>query len=161
MLHCTMENIEAKKKFLKEEYAKRLSALDPNAERRWGKMNVQQMIEHMSDYVRIANGRTPMNIMTPEENLPKMQAFLASEKPFKEHTPNSLMPDMPADIRHSNTKDAIAALQSELDHLFGVFANDNKKTIANPFFGDLDFDMQVQLLHKHAWHHLRQFGVGE
>lgn len=156
-----MENIEAKKKFLKEEYTKKLSALDPNAERLWGKMNVQQMIEHMSDYVRIANGRMPMEVITAEEHIPKMHAFIASEKPFKENTPNSLLPDTPAAVRHTNTNDAIAELQNELDHLFEVFGSDPLLSIANPFFGRLNFDMQVQLLHKHGWHHLRQFGVNE
>ena len=29
----------------------------------------------------------------------------------------------------------------------------------NPIFGDLDFAANVQLLHKHALHHLRQFGL--
>ena len=28
----------------------------------------------------------------------------------------------------------------------------------NPFFGDLNFEQSVQLLYKHALHHLRQFG---
>lgn len=156
-----MENIEAKRKFLKEEYTAKLSRLNPGAERLWGKMNVQQMIEHMSDYVRIANGRTPMSIVTPEEHIPRMHAFLASEKPFKENTPNSLMSDTPAVVRHSNNSDAIAELQTELDHLFEVFHTDAERTITNPFFGHLSFDMQVQLLHKHAWHHLRQFGVND
>ena len=156
-----MENIELKKAWLKSEYTKRLAELKPDAERLWGKMNVQQMIEHMSDYVRIANGRTPMNIVTPEEHLDRAQSFLKSEKPFKENTPNSLMPDEPPAARHANTTDAIQELQGEVDHLFEVFEKDAALKIANPFFGNLDFDMQVQLLHKHGWHHLRQFGVND
>jgi hypothetical protein len=32
-------------------------------------------------------------------------------------------------------------------------------TTRNPFFGDLNFAENVHLLHKHALHHLRQFGV--
>lgn len=156
-----MENLEQKKAWLKSEYTKRLAELKPDAERLWGKMNVQQMIEHMSDYVRIANGRTPMSILTPEEHLDKAQAFLTSEKPFKENTPNSLMSDEPAAIRHPHVGDAIQELQSEVEHLFDVYGKDAALKVANPFFGNLDFDMQVQLLHKHGWHHLRQFGISE
>ena len=100
-----------------------------------------------------------MEVVTAEEHLPKMQAFIMSEKPFRENTPNVLMPDTPPAARHSSTGDAIAALQHELDHLFENFGSDPQLSIANPFFGQLNFDMQVQLLHKHAWHHLRQFGV--
>ena len=156
-----MENIEGKKKFLKEEYTPKLAALDPDAERLWGKMNVHQMIEHMSDYVRIGSGRTPVEIVTPEEHLPKMQAFLMTEKPFRENTPNSLMPDEPPAVRHTDIKDAIAELQEEIDHFFETFHNNAGFKATHPFFGHLDFDMSVQILHKHALHHLRQFGIVE
>lgn len=156
-----MENIEAKKNWLKSEYTKRLAELKPDAERLWGKMNVQQMIEHMSDYIRIANGRTPIEVITPEADLPKMQGFLMSEKPFRENTPNSLMPDTPVATRHNTQEAAIEELQGEIDHFFDTFNKDKELKIANPFFGYLSFDMQVQLLHKHAWHHLRQFGMND
>jgi hypothetical protein len=156
-----MENIEAKKNWLKSEYTKRLAELKPDAERLWGKMNVQQMIEHMSDYVRIASGRTPMEVITAEADLPRMQGFLMSEKPFRENTPNSLMPDTPAATKHSMQEAAIEELQGEIDYFFNTFNNDKELKIANPFFGYLSFDMQVQLLHKHAWHHLKQFGIND
>jgi len=122
-------------------------------------MNVQQMIEHMSDYVRIASGKTPVATITPEEKLPRMQGFLASEKPFMENTPNSLMPDEPLPVKHATKEDAINELQQEIDHFFSVHEGEAGRRTANPFFGGLDFEQQVQLLHKHATHHLRQFGV--
>ena len=154
-----MENIEAKKKFLREEYTPMLSALNPDAGRLWGKMNVQQMIEHMSDYVRIGSGRTQAEIVIPEEHLPKMQAFLMTEKPFRENTPNSLMPDEPLTVRHADIKDAIHELQEEINYFFEVFSSTPDFKAIHPFFGQLDFEKSVQMLHKHAWHHLRQFGV--
>ncbi len=157
----SMENIEAKKNWLKSEYTKRLAELSPDAEKLWGKMNVQQMTEHMTDYVRIASGRTSMDVLTPEEHLPKSQAFLVSEKPFRENTPNSLMPDTPPVARHDTQEAAIQELQEEIDHLFDTYHTDKELKVANPFFAYLGFDMQVQLLHKHAWHHLRQFGMND
>ncbi len=154
-----MENIQEKANFLRSEYTKKLSALQPDAQALWGKMNVQQMIEHMTDYVRIGSGRTLEKLITPEEHVPKMQAFLSSEKPFRENTPNVLMPETPAAVKHAAMKEAIDELQSELDHFFEVFKNEPGKKVTNPFFGDLDYEMSVQLLHKHATHHLRQFGI--
>ena len=154
-----MENLQRKADFLRHEYTKVLLRLDADAPRKWGKMNVQQMIEHMSDYVRIANGKTKMQVVTPEDKLPRMQGFLASEKPFPENTPNVLMSDTPAPVKHATKQDAINELQSEIDHFFAVHEQDAGKITANPFFGDLGFDQQVQLLHKHATHHLRQFGL--
>lgn len=154
-----MNSIENKAKFLREEYTPLLKQLHPNAERRWGKMNVQQMIEHMADSVRIANGRDPHELVSPEEHVPKMQAFLASDKPFKENTPNRLLPDEPAAMRKKDVAASINELQEEIDYFFSVFENEPGKKVMNPFFGDLDFQMWVQLLHKHAWHHLKQFGI--
>lgn len=154
-----MENLEAKKAFLRSGYTKILNELNTDAPRKWGKMNVQQMIEHMSDYVRIASGRTPMEIVTEAERLPRMQGFLESEKQFPENTPNVLMSDTPAPVRHATKQDAVSELQHELDHFFKVHEDDAAKKTANPFFGELGFDQQVQLLHKHATHHLRQFGA--
>jgi len=154
-----MENIQQKVAFLKTEYINALRSLDSNAPRKWGKMNVQQMIEHMSDYVRIASGRTPMQIVTPAEQLERMQGFLASEKPFRENTPNALMSEEPSPERHATKEDAIDELQSEINYFFNAFANEPEKKLDNPFFGTLGYEQQVQLLYKHATHHLRQFGM--
>lgn len=151
--------IQDKEHFLLNEYTGKLSSLPADAPRKWGKMNVQQMIEHMADYVRIANGRTPMHIVTTEEQLPGLQKFLMSEKPFPENTPNALMPETPPAVRHATTDAAIAELQDELTHFAQVYAADSGKKLANPFFGVLDHQMQIQLLHKHATHHLLQFGA--
>ncbi len=156
-----MENIAQKARFLKHEYTKILAQLDANAPRKWGKMNVQQMIEHMSDYFRIANGKTPMETITPEEKLPRMQGFLASEKPFPENTPNQLMPDEPSPVRLASKEEAIKELQGEIDEFFSVHEKDKSRKTPNPFFGTLDFEQQIQLLYKHGTHHLRQFGAVE
>ncbi len=154
-----MENIAEKANFLRNEYIKILSGLDADAPRKWGKMNVQQMIEHMSDYIRIANGRTPMEVITPAENIERMQGFLGSEKQMRENTPNQLLPDEPPAVRHATKQEAIAELQGEIDHFFEVYEKEQGKTLKNPFFGVLNFEQQVQLLYKHSTHHLRQFGV--
>jgi DinB family protein len=156
-----MENIQQKAHFLKHEYTGILAKLDANAPRKWGKMHVQQMIEHMADYIRIANGKTPMEIITPEERLPAMQAFLEGEKQMRENTPNSLLPDVPPPARHASKEDAIKELQSEIDEFFSVHEKDTSRKTPNPFFGTLDFEQQIQLLYKHSTHHLRQFGAME
>lgn len=154
-----MENLDQKADFLRNQYTGILSGLDAGTPPLWGKMNVQQMIEHMSDYVRIASGKTLMEVVTPEDALPRMQGFLATEKPFRENTPNALMPETPLPVRHADVRDAIGELKAELDHFFMVHEQDAARVTPNPFFGNLVFDQQVQLLHKHATHHLRQFGL--
>lgn len=154
-----MENIPQKADFLRKEYVQLVSALDVATPGRWGKMNVQQMIEHMAEYIAMGYGKPPQTLNTPEEHLPRMRAFLESEKPFRENTPNALMADTPPPVRHATHHDAINELQAEIENFFQEFEQSPGKTVTNPFFGDLNYEQSVQLLHKHARHHLRQFGV--
>jgi len=150
---------QVKLKFLKEEFISLIGKIDPQGKPKWGVMNAQQMIEHLSDSVRIANGKDIKKILTPAENLPRAKAFMMSDKPFKENTKNVELPEVPPPVRKSGMNLAIEELQGELKDFFSVFENEPGKSIANPFYGDLNYAEWVQLLHKHFTHHLRQFNI--
>lgn len=154
-----MINLSKKARFLKQEYIPLLQKIAPDTQPLWGKMNVQQMIEHMAEFVAMAYGNPPQELLTAEDRLEKMQDFLKSEKDFKPNTPNSLLPEEPKPVKLPNTRAAISLLQEELQHFFTAFDTEKKKYVMNPFFGELDYGMSIQLLYKHAWHHLRQFGI--
>lgn len=149
---------QQKADFLKNEFPARLAAIDADTPPAWGKMNFRQMVEHMSYSVRMSSGLIPVQLLTPEEHIPKMHAFLASDKPFRENTPNPLLSDTPAPVRHETCTAAIAELQQELNYFFEVFEKEPGKKVLNASFGPLDFDLSIRLLHKHALHHLKQFG---
>ena len=119
------------------------------------------MVEHYGgDAVRNANGRLKMEkIITPPENLDRMREFMMSDKPFKENTKNPLMGEEPLPLRYKTVQAAIGALQQELIYFFEAFEKNPLLITRNPFYGDLNFEQNVQLLYKHALHHLRQFGV--
>lgn len=147
--------------FLKHRLIPLISKIPSDTRPAWGKMTLQQMIEHFSDYTRIASGKTPFtDIVTPPEHLERLRNFLMSDKPFKENTPNVLMPEVPPPVRNHSLEDAIRELKSEIAFFFAVFEKNNLAVTRNPFFGDLNFEENVQLLHKHALHHLRQFHRG-
>ena len=150
-----------KENFLRTKLVAYLQRLDPATLPCWGKMNVQQMVEHYAgDAVQNASGRLKIdNIMTPPENLERMREFMMSNKPFKENTKNPLMDEEPAPLRYKTVQAAIGALQQELIYFFEAFEKNPELVTRNPFFGDLNFEQNVQLLYKHALHHLRQFGV--
>ncbi len=150
-----------KENFLRTKLIIHLQRLDPNTTARWGKMSVQRMIEHYGgDAVRNANGRLKIdNIITPSERLASMREFMLSDKPFKENTKNPLMGEEPLPLRYKTVQAAIGALQQELIYFFEAFEKNPNLITRNPFFGDLSFEQNVQLLYKHAIHHLRQFGV--
>ena len=145
--------------FLRNEYVALLRMIDPATPQVWGKMNAHQMIEHMADSFREANGKDPKDCINTPEVVEKMQAFLRSDKPFRENTPNVQMPETPFPVRFADINDSIGELQTEISDFFDTFDQDKHRIITNPFFGDLDFELWVRLLYKHATHHLRQFGV--
>ncbi len=112
-----------KENFLRTKLISYLQRLDPATIPQWGKMSVQQMIEHYGgDAVRNANGRLKMEkIITPPENLDRMREFMMSDKPFKENTKNPLMGEEPLPLRYKTVQAAIGALQQELIYFFEAF----------------------------------------
>jgi hypothetical protein len=150
-----------KENFLRTKLVLYLQRLDPATAPKWGKMSVQQMIEHYGgDAVRNASGRLKIDtILTVSEHLDSMREFMMSDKPFKENTKNPLMGEYPSPLRYKTVQAAIGGLQQELIYFFEAYEKNPALIIRNPFFGDLNFEQNVQLLYKHALHHLRQFGV--
>ncbi len=147
--------------FLKAEFIPLLSNLKPGEKGKWGVMNSQQMVEHFADSVKNASGKLQLPKLNEGERLEKSRQFLMSELPFKENIKNPLINEQGEPLRKPDMQSAIRKLQEELDYFFEVFENNPALTTHNAFFGELDYAMNIQLLHKHAQHHLRQFGLIE
>lgn len=118
------------------------------------------MVEHFVLSVKNANGKLKVPPVNQGETLEKFRSFLFSEKQFRENTKNPLIGD-PAPHYYPSMQAAIDKLQSELQYLADTFQQQPGFTTFNPIFGELDLEGNVQLLHKHALHHLRQFGLIE
>ena len=148
-----------KENFIRTKLISLLQKLRNDEPARWGKMNVQQMIEHFTDVMMVASGKIKLPIATPPDKLPRLREFMFSEKPFKENTKSPVLPEEPLSLKKNTKEAAIGKLQEEVIYFFQTFEkNPGLKTI-NPVFGELDFDANIQLLYKHALHHLKQFGV--
>ena len=152
---------EEKLNFLKAQFIPLLKKLKGDEKGSWGVLNAQQMVEHFSDSVRISSGKLIRPQIIEGEMLEKYRAFMLSEEPFKVNTKNPLMDENGAPLRHANMEDAIRELQTELKYFFTAYEGSPSLTASNPFFGELDYAGQVHLLHKHATHHLKQFGLIE
>ena len=151
---------EEKADFLKVRFIPLLKQIPSDTQPQWGKMTLQQMLEHFSDSVRIASGKTMhADFVFGPEQLQKNREFMLSETPFKENTRNPPLPEVPAPVTNVSCDEAINELQKEVDYFFAVFKVNNLQVTRSPFFGDLNYEENVHLLHKHALHHLRQFGV--
>lgn len=149
-----------KEDFLLNEFILVIKTIDEDQEPVWGKMNLHQMVEHMTDSIRIANEKNKAEkIITPPDKLEASYAFMMSDKPFKENTKNVLMAEDPVDVRNEFLEDAILELDNEITDFHTFFKDDPEKKTTNPFFGNLNYAEWVQLLYKHAMHHLKQFSA--
>ena len=144
--------------FLLNDFPALLRQLDADTKGKWGLMNAQQMVEHFIWSVKSANGKLQLPPVNEGEALEKIRAFLFSEKQFRENTKNPLLGD-PQPTHYPSMQVAVDKLQSELQYLADKFSGNPGTTTINPIFGELDLEGNVQLLHKHALHHLRQFGL--
>ena len=148
-----------KENFLRTKFILLLQKLKNDEPPLWGKMNVQQMIEHFTDVMMSASGKIKLPVVTPDDKLPRLREFMFSEKPFKENTKSPVLAEEPAPLKKHTKEAAIGKLQEELIWFFEAFEKTPGLKTINPVFGELDFDGNIQLLYKHALHHLRQFGI--
>lgn len=145
--------------FLKNDLIFLLKHLAPDAKGSWGAMNGHQMVEHLVDVVRNASGKLKLPAVNQGERLEKARGFMFSDQPFPENIKNPYISETPPPPRKPTIQASIEKLQQELNYFFDVFEKTPGLTTQNAFFGDLDFDGNIQLLHKHTRHHLRQFGL--
>jgi oxepin-CoA hydrolase/3-oxo-5,6-dehydrosuberyl-CoA semialdehyde dehydrogenase len=125
----------------------------------WGKMNVQQMLEHLTDFFNVSVEKIIFPLVTPEEFLPKYRQFLYSEKKFKENTkaPEEVLGEEPLPLRSASLQEAKDKLQKTVEYFFHYFETNVDKKTMHPAFGQLNFEEWVLLHYKHVTHHLRQF----
>ena len=126
---------------------------------KWGKMNAQQMVEHITDTLRVTNGKKYQNKELTPEQTEKARSFFLSEKPFRENTTNHLLPVVPYPFSNATIQDAIKEMEQELNEFFSSFENNSEHKTINPFAGEFNFEQWVHLLHKHFVHHAKQFGL--
>ncbi len=128
---------------------------------KWGKMNAQQMIEHVGIVYLISTGKIKAELTTPVEHLPKYLEFLNSEKQFRENTkaPENMLGEEPAPLRFANLEEAKQKLAGAIGSFENYFKPDPEKRIMHPVFGELNYAEWVLMHYKHVTHHLRQFGL--
>src|SRR6266487_777129 len=117
------------------------------------------MVEHFSGALQQANEKRALPLHTSMEHLSKFRQFMLSEKPFRENTKNPLMGELAPPLKNNSMQEAIDELQKELNYFFSVFETNPNLITLNAIFGDLNYEQNIHLLHKHAQNHLKQFGL--
>ncbi len=150
----------AREKFLREELPALLKQLQPGQQPAWGKMDAQQMVEHLRDVCKLANGKIRFPLVnTDPAKLAAARSFLVTGDPFARNLRVPMVPEEPRPHKYPSIQEAIEKLMEEMNAVFDVYAADPSLLLIHPFFGELDFEWQLIYLEKHVRHHLRQFGL--
>ena len=154
---------EQKLAFIKNDFFLLLENIKADTTATWGKMNAQQMVEHVIAFFNVSTEKIKFGLVTPEEHLPKFKEFLLSDKQFRENTkaPPTVIGEEPLSLRYSSYEEAVEKLHKAVEYFETYFKDDPEKKTMHPVFGLLNFDEWVLLHYKHVTHHLRQFGVSE
>jgi hypothetical protein len=152
---------EEKLQFITTTFVPLLRTLSADTLGKWGKMNAQQMAEHVTGFFKVSTEKIKFPVVTPVEHLPKYKEFLLSDKEFRENTkaPAGVVPDEPIETRNVSMATALEELQQEIEHFVQYFIHHPGAKTTHPVFGGLNFDEWVLLHHKHLMHHAKQFGV--
>lgn len=156
-----MKSTMDKHRFINVDAINILSNASPDTPARWGKMNLQQTVEHLADFFNVSASKLVFPIVTPAEQLPAYKAFLLSDKMFRENTkaPADIVSEEPQPERYADLKTAIDILKASLIAFEQHFSSDKTRTTAHPVFGELNYDEWILLHYKHVHHHLKQFGL--
>lgn len=147
--------------FIKNQFVPLVKTLAADASGNWGKMNGQQMAEHVAAFFNVSAEKIIFPLVTPEEHLPKFREFLLSDKQFRENTkaPTSIIGEEAQPIRCATMNEAIAKLEEAINNFILYFRDNPAKKTTHPVFGALNFDDWILLHYKHVTHHSRQFGL--
>lgn len=147
--------------FIKNQFVPLVKTLSADTAGNWGKMNGQQMVEHVAAFFNVSAEKIIFPLVTPEEHLPKFKEFLLSDKQFRENTkaPTSIIGEEAQSLRYAAMNEAIAKLEEAINNFILYFRDNPAKKTTHPVFGALNFEEWILLHYKHVTHHSRQFGL--
>jgi hypothetical protein len=140
------------------EIRRRLAALTPESERRWGRMTVHQMVCHLADGFRMTSGeRGARDVSTPVRRT--LVKWIALYAPMRWPPEIQTVPEIDALVSGTapatfaaDVADVVARLEA-----FRVMAREGR-CVPHPIFGRLSPAAWLRWGYLHADHHLRQFG---
>ncbi len=152
---------EEKLTFIKNDLFSLLNNITSETNAKWGKMNAQQMVEHLAAIFNVSTEKIIFDLVTPEEHLPKYKEFLLSDKIFRENTkaPVTIIGEEPLPFQYQSYNEAVENLHEAVENFEIFFKDTPERKSLHPVFGMLNFDEWILLHYKHVTHHLRQFGM--
>lgn len=151
--------LQEKEHFVKVTTPRLLENLRAKASPWWGKMNAQQMIEHLTDALKNSTEKILFPLTTPAEKLEQSKNFLMSDKEFRPETKHPNLKDEPAPCRNPHILEAYTEFTTELEEFFNFFKTHAGRQTIHPAFGSLNYEEWIQCHYKHFVHHLKQFDL--
>lgn len=143
----------------KEKLQETLGLLNSSSTALWGRMDAQQMIEHLIVLYKMSNKKQETLILTPEKYLPKSLAFLMSKELLPKNFVAKFLPIDPSPYKYSSMQEAISKLVFYLNSYHTYWKGIEEETLNHPVFGRLN-KVQWDCVHnKHIQHHFLQFGL--
>ena len=138
------------------EINQRLGQLTAASERQWGKMNVSQMMAHVSEAFKV-----PLS----EKKLPRMFlglliGWMAKAKLYNDSPWGKGLPTAPNFIiKDERNFDKEMSELKQLVDKFHYAGPDGISKFPHPFFGSFTPEQWGKSMYKHIDHHLKQFGA--
>lgn len=138
------------------EVRSRIASLAPDSERRWGAMNVAQMLAHCSSWMEMASGQTSQKQSLLGRVFGKLakRSILGTE-PIKRNMPTDKT------LVIADERDFAMEQQRLMEDVKQFVQGGAERCTTHPhsFFGFLTPDEWACMGYKHLDHHLRQFGA--
>ncbi len=138
---------------VKEEIVSRINNLKPATQRKWGQMDVAQMLAHLQQPLKVAYGEHNCkgNFLIKTLSV-FFKSNLYNDKPFARNLPTDKT------FKIADSRNFIDEKERLLE-LVNVFAEEKLTGQPHPVFGRLTPEQWSRSQWKHLDHHLQQFGV--
>ena len=134
-----------------------LNSLEIETPAVFGKMNGQQMVEHLALLLKVSNGKIDADFFVEEEKSSRRKAFLDTDNELQVGFKASMLSEEPVPAKFSTLKDSIEDLILQIESFETHFKTN--ATENHPFFGELDYQYWCKFHVKHFTHHFKQFNL--
>ena len=139
---------------VKQEIIDRINKLTPESQRKWGKMDMAQMLMHCRLPLEVVMGQRILKSNGIQKLIfPLFKSILYNDKPYKTGLPTDK-----SYITTGTSKDFEVEKQKLIEQL-NRFSESSAIVEKHPVFGWLTKEQWSKATWKHIDHHLKQFGV--
>lgn len=138
---------------MKNEFVKRINAIEQNDTAKFGKMNVNQMVCHCTDQLRMALGEIK-GLYRENVDMAQIREMMAAGKSLP--TVDGLDQTAGQGTKPANLDDDKTVLIGYIEKF--ISCGDDFPFHFHPFLGDMNKEKWDRLVVHHLNHHLGQFG---